>query len=175
MQEIWKDISNTNNNYQVSNLGRIRSKYNKYSHKIEENYNILKPYKTKKGYLLVDIKDLNKTKQIHRLVAQSFIPNPENKPQVNHIDGNKQNNNVSNLEWCTNKENIIHAIQNGMWETKLNKIRKPIIQYDLKGNYIKKWSSIFLAKKTLKIEHITEVCKGKRKSAGGYIWRYENE
>lgn len=100
--EIWKTIK-TNPNYQISNFGRIKSK--KQILKVSENL---------KGYPICRIDYKNKrTVVIHRLVAIYFIPNPENKPQVNHIDCNKKNNHYSNLEWCTNRENYDHARENG--------------------------------------------------------------
>lgn len=101
-REIWKDIQGYGGKYQVSNLGRVRS--------ILRN-KILIPKKTKKGYLRIRLYENNHCKNIviHRLVAFAFIPNPENKPQVNHKDGNKENNCVSNLEWCSCYENFWHA------------------------------------------------------------------
>jgi hypothetical protein len=175
MKEVWKDIKNTNSNYQVSNCGNIRSKYNKYTHKIEKEYKILKPFKNKKGYLMVDIKDLGKTMLVHRIVAETFIPNPDNLPQVNHKSGVKTDNRVCNLEYCTCSENIQHAIKNGLWKNKLKDIRKPIIQYDLNDNFLRQWESITKAQKDLKIFHISSVCKGTRKTAGGYKWSFKNE
>ena len=172
--EIWKSIPDTNDNYQVSNLGNVRSRHNKYTHKIDY-YKPLNPYKTKKGYLSVKIKEHRTSRPVHRLVAQAFIPNLENKPQVNHINGIKTDNRVENLEWCTNQENCIHAIKNGLWELKLNKRRKPVLQYDKDYTFIKKWKSIEEAQNTLKIEHIWEVCNGMRKTAGGYKWEFAND
>lgn len=120
-KEIWKDIKGYEGLYQVSNLGRIKSlqRYRISKSGTNQNVNekILKQScgKTNK-YLNVTLakNKKNKTFQIHRLAALNFIPNPNNYPQVNHKDGNKQNNCVDNLEWCTCKENINHAWKNGL-------------------------------------------------------------
>ena len=132
MEEIWKDIPNLNN-YQASNLGRIRS----VEHYIKSNFHnckmvkrkgkILKQYKD--NYYKIDINENGKTKKklVHRLVASTFIPNLENKPCVNHKDGNKLNNHISNLEWCTYSENTKHAYDNKLQNNKR----------DEKGRFIK--------------------------------------
>ena len=103
-KEIWKDIKGYEGLYQVSNLGRVKSLPRK-NHPKEEFRN-LSP--DSKGYLRVNLFKNNKgkTHKVHRLVAEAFIPNPNNYPQVNHKDENKANNNVDNLEWCTNKYNV---------------------------------------------------------------------
>ena len=100
--EIWKSIEETNGKYQVSSWGRIRN---------AETGKILKPYENKKGYLKVGLSvgRRSEKKRVNRLVATAFIENPNNLPQVNHKDGNKQNNSVSNLEWVTNEQNAEHA------------------------------------------------------------------
>ena len=112
MNEIWKDIEGYEGKYQVSNLGNVKSLNYKNSGK-EQNIALCNDAD---GYLLVNLRLNNKvkTKRVHRLVAQAFIPNPENKPQVNHIDGNKKNNKIENLEWCTCEENQRHAWDKGL-------------------------------------------------------------
>ena len=108
MKEEWKDIVGYEGLYQVSNLGRIKN--------IKKN-TIKSQRNTFKGYLQVGLSNKkDKTYRVHRLVAQAFIPNPENKPEVNHIDGDKKNDNVENLEWVTGKENIDHAIKTGVFK-----------------------------------------------------------
>ena len=101
--EIWKDIEGFKGRYQVSSWGRVRNAITKC---------IIKPYKNEKGYLKVGLTQNGKCLKfrVNRLVAQAFIPNPYNLPQVNHKDGNKANNSFTNLEWITNKDNTIHSI-----------------------------------------------------------------
>lgn len=114
--EIWRDIKNVDGFYQVSNLGRIKTldcfiveKNGKIKRKGQK---ILKQSFTSTGYLMVNLR--GKYFKVHRLVALAFLPNPENKPQINHIDGNPLNNRLENLEWATPKENIEHAINTGL-------------------------------------------------------------
>lgn len=100
MKEIWRTIFE-NERYEVSTYGRVRTLVGRY-----RNVSILKQ-SNKDGYLIVNLKH-NKKHRVHRLVAIAFIPNTENKPEVNHIDGNKKNNHIDNLEWCTRLENELH-------------------------------------------------------------------
>lgn len=106
--EIWKNIKNFRDLYQISNLGRVRRK---------DTLKVLTPLTLSKGYKGVRLYENEKqavTKKIHRLVAEYFLENPLNLPQVNHIDGNKSNNKVENLEWCSNDYNMNHALLHGL-------------------------------------------------------------
>jgi len=126
--EIWKDIEGWEDKYQVSNLGRIKSLARRFKRgdgltvNVEEK--ILKTMITKDGYERAKLNLMGGSKKysVHRLVANAFIPNLENKPQVNHIDGNKLNNKVENLEWCTAKENVNHITKLGT-HSRMHKVR----------------------------------------------------
>ena len=182
--EVFKDVLGYEGLYQISNYGRVKSleRKNIFYCGLRKQYlerpvkeKILSFNKSNNGYLQVCLTKNGKccTRTVHRLVAKAFIPNPENKPQVNHIDGNKQNNNVKNLEWCTAKENTGHAIKTGL---KKSYNKKKVKQYDLKGNFIKEWESItsFLKANNIDLNNsgITCCCKGRQKTSHGYIWKY---
>lgn len=154
MEEIWKDIRGYEGLYQVSNLGRIKSL--NYNNTKQEK--ILKGSQDKSGYRLAGLCKDGKVsaKRIHRLVAEAFIPKLENKTEVNHIDGNKKNNCINNLEWCDRKENMKHAAKNGLSGFKNGKDNinaKEILQYDLKENFIKMWHCIADIEKELGIRN----------------------
>ena len=187
--EIWKSIEGYKDKYLISNYGNIKSLIDN-NKKTREK--ILKQRIGNTGYMYINLwkNSKVKSKKIHRLVAEAFIPNPHNLPCVNHIDGNKLNNNIENLEWCTQSYNIKHAIENNLTNKELlfksgkknimygkhgaNNINsKKVLQYDLKNNFIKEWENIKEAQKTLNISHISDVCLGKRKTAGGYIWKHK--
>lgn len=172
MQEIWKDILNYEGYYQISNYGNIKSFHN------YRKGSILKP-RLKKGYYQIGLRKEGKRKwyAIHRLVAQAFIPNPNNLPQVNHKDENKLNNNVNNLEWCS-------VCYNNCYGSRLkrvsysNKLRKPVIKFDLNGNYIEKYLSITEAFRNSNVKSVSSIsacCNGKTKKTKGYIYKFESE
>ena len=162
--EIWKRCIG---NYEVSNLGNLRHISNK------KTLKLLKSGKSKYLGTVVKINGKPKRLIIHRLVAEAFIPNPDNLPYVNHKDGNKENNSVDNLEWITAKGNSQHAVKMGLINT-FTQGGKKCIQKDLKGNTINKFNSIADAARSIKGKDvcILRVCKSQRKTAYGYIWEY---
>ena len=175
--EIWKDISGYKGYYQVSNYGNIKRVVSKNRPK-ERLRKIL--YK-KNGYAVVmlSVKQKYRLCHIHRLVAIEFVENPDNKPQVNHIDLNKKNNSSSNLEWVTHAENMNHVNKIKKWSNNAksgaqNSRSRPIIQYSKSGEKIKVWVSITEASVSLNIGNgeICLSCQGRRKSAGGFCWQY---
>ncbi len=155
--------------YQVSNLGRIRN-----NSKFNYKGRMLKPFHDTHEYMQVRLYKDNKSKshKVHRLVAETFIPNPNNLPQINHIDENPKNNRADNLEWCTASYNINYGNRMKKYIEKRN---KKTLQYDLEGNFIKEWESIKSIAKELKISKsgISNCAKGKFKQFKGYIWKFK--
>lgn len=165
---MWKQIIYNNNkiNYFISTNGEVRSGYTN---------KILKPLLKKGGYyeccLYINTKKVYLC--IHRLVAQAFLPNPNNYKTVNHINGVKTDNNVKNLEWCSYQQNAIHA-----WKTGLNSsanVDKEVNQYTLSGKFIKSYKSCAEATRMTGINHIHCAAKGARKSAGGFLWKFTED
>lgn len=173
MKEIWKNIDGYKN-YKVSNLGRVKN--------IKKNI-ILAPILKSTGYIQFGISENGKAKcaLAHRLVAEAFIPNPDNKPQVNHIDGIKNNNIVTNLEWNTPSENSLHThntLGYKVWHKgntgKNTPTAKKVIQKTLDGKLVKVWDCASDAVREFGFDSgcITHTCKGSYKSHKGYKWEY---
>lgn len=162
---IWKTIEDFPL-YEISINGEVRHKVNKI---------IRKPYVGKRGYPIVTMYNNGKlyVRTIHRLIGKAFIPNPHNLPTINHIDGNKLNYSISNLEWCSYRDNIIHARRTGLHKSDGD---KPVSAYK-DGIKIASYKSISEASRQTGISRssIGFVARGipKYKTAGGYYWRYE--
>lgn len=168
MKEIWKDIKDYEGLYQISNFGRLR--------KVKNKIQIIKPTKCTNGYLEYALWKNGKRKVFlaHRLVAEYFIDNTNNFPEINHIDENIENNIVSNLEWVTSKYNANYGTRNIKCREANRKNFKRVIQYDLENNIIKQFECINDAAKSVNgdCSFISRVCKGKQKTAYGYIWKF---
>ena len=164
--EEFRDIPGYEGVYEVSNLGRVKN---------VETGRILKPGKITTGYLQVNLcKNGTRRKAlIHRLVAYAFLSNPKNLPQVNHKDEDKTNNTVDNLEWCDCQYNINYGTRN---ERLIEKMGKPVLQFDLQGNFIREWPGVRKVEEELGINNgnISMCCIGNRKTAGGYLWKFKN-
>ncbi len=179
-KEIWKDIvydGVTYEGYQVSNLGRVKSL--NYNHTGKSR--VLKCVPSTNGYLVVCLHNNMKTKnyKIHRLVAEAFLPNPDNKPEINHKSEDKLDNRVENLEWVWHKDNCNHGTRNKRIgeKNKNGKCSKKVIQYSLDGEFIKEWVSVREIQRQLGYSNgnISDCCRGIKKSAYGFKWEYEKE
>lgn len=179
--ETWKNIPNTNNLYQISKDGNIRSLGRGWDCGLGWNINIktknLKKTINDIGYETVNIKQDNKRrlKYVHRLIAEAFIPNPLNKPNINHKNGVKADNRIDNLEWCTQSENIIHSYRNGFQIPKgckgaLNPRSKKVlcVQNGVIYNSTGEAGERLMANSA----HIASVCRGERKTTSGYSFKY---
>lgn len=173
----WLNIKGFEN-YIINSKGEITRKEKK---KYAKKPVILKPTKKKCGYMVVTLRDENGKKHqlyVHRLVAQAFIPNPNNLPQVNHKDENKENNCVSNLEWCDNKYNNNYGTRLEKLKN-INPLKKSVIKCNLKGEVLNIYESIAEAVRDNNINRSNMVVclnnKLKRKTAGGFIWKYKEE
>ena len=183
--------------YEVSNKGQVkrldRDTIGKDGKKYHRKERILKASLEGSGYLKVHLFDnegREKTLKVHRLVAKAFISNPEDKSDVNHKDEVKTNNCVENLEWMTHKENMNYGTRTeravksiskdtykAIGEVTRKRLSKPVVQYSKDGELIQIWSSINEAGRQLGISHgnISLVVQGKRKTCGGFVWKYVEE
>jgi hypothetical protein len=175
MEEIWKDIQGFEGLYQVSNLGRVKSldccvKNGNGLRTVHGK--ILKPYKSSNGYLFVGLGRKKRHASVHRLVAKAFVNNHHNMPDVNHKDENKSNNIYTNLEWCNHSYNALY----GTCQERLRKFKNVPVYMIEKGTnkIINRFDSMKIAmvKTGILKESISMACRGRCKTAGGYIWRY---
>lgn len=179
MKEVWKDIAGYEGLYEVSNLGRVRSldryvPHRTFGKKFCKGH-VMATHINNAGYVTVNLCKHNRytSYDIHRLVAIAFMENPEGLPEVNHIDENKQNNCIENLEWVTKQQNESHGTKR---MRSSEKIKRRIVQYNTDGQIIKEWESPTDAELSIsgKITGAISHCaKGKTKTAYGYIWRYK--
>lgn len=188
--EIWKDVKDYKWLYEVSNLGKVKSM--NYNHTWKEQ--VLKSWMSIHWYEIVSLctKGKSKTCTVHRLVWIEFIPNPENKPQINHINWRKTDNRVENLEWVTRSENVKHAYttwlkkstDNNVFVTnnpnkwrfwKNSKHSRIVYQYSIDLKFIKKWESIMDIQRELWMfnQNIIACCRWRAKTAWWYKWSYQ--
>jgi hypothetical protein len=190
--EIWKDIPNYEGLYQVSNLGRVKSLKRKVNSPLRNNISvvrrerILKQTITLQGYNTCSLRKDNEPKLFftHRLVALSFLSNVNHYPIINHIDSNPLNNNVDNLEWCTQSHNIKHAYDTGrkkapifLYEKqygKENQAARQVRQFTLSGDFVKDWDCVTYIQNELGFNrpNICKCCRGKIPTAYGFKWSY---
>lgn len=167
VEETWIPIQGFETSYLVSNLGNIWS--------LRRN-KALRIRKSTRGYGLVNLSKggVMKTHRVHRLVATHFLPNPLSLPEINHLNENKLDNRVENLEWCTRSHNVNYGHRT---EKQKMKVSIPVVQFSLSGDRIAVYPSVIQAARELKLSHssISECCRGKRKTLGGYKWKYKQE
>ncbi len=167
--ETWKEIPFAKGEYLVSNIGRVKT---------AKTGRVLRPAIDARGYERVCLFKVHRDRRykVHRLVAITFIPNPDGKEQVNHKDGNKRNNSVDNLEWMTNSENMQHSIEHGLHDG-LQRFRdsrkKRVIATHIDSGESIVFDSILAAKNAIGSCHIPEVLNGVRHQTKGYTFRYE--
>lgn len=176
MEKLVKDYPA----YKITKNGKVLTCFKNKTSIITNEYRELKQiYDKSCGYMIVTLcKGKNtgrQNKRVHRLLAEAFLPNPNNYPHINHIDGNKLNNSLDNLEWCTSKHNTNHSIIMGFHNPKLQKSNKAVIQLDMNDNFVNEYISLHQVTELTGIcwQNVYKVCNGLRKSAGGFRWKYK--
>lgn len=172
MSEIWKDIKGYEGLYQVSNLGNIKSFKKSKKFKCPQEF-ILKSSISNNGYIQVVLYG-NRTRKkflVHRLVAEAFIPNPKNYPQINHKDENRSNNSSDNLEWCTAKYNNDYGTAKLRQSISKGKCVEQLLPT---GEFIARYASIYVASLITGVPRrsIKDCCQGKSKTGNNFIWKY---
>ena len=182
MEEVWKDVVDYEGLYQVSNLGRVKGCERIVKHFRGGNRILKEKFRSlsndKDGYKFLDLYKNGKGQimRVHRLVSMAFIKNPENKSQVNHINGIKYDNNIDNLEWSTSHENMQHAFRTGLQKPNINN-EKSVFMYSKDTNeLVCSFVSIAKASKHIncKTSDICNVLKNRQKSVKGYYFQYKN-
>ena len=183
--EVWRDVVGYEGHYKVSSLGRVysvpREHISKSGHRHVCEGGIMMPAVIRKGYLRVglSLRDKQKGHLVHRLVAEAFIPNPNNYPQINHKNSVKDDNRVENLEWCTNSYNYHYGDR---IKTFTKSYGVPVVQYTKDGQFVREYEYASLAARDTGIDvHNILACarrynpKRPVKSAGGFVWRVKGE
>lgn len=182
--EVWKPIIGYEDKYMISNFGRVKSLPTYENNQYSMCEKILKPIEYSNGYCVVSLR--KKRYLVHRLVATHFLLPIKDKLQINHIDGNKTNNRVDNLEWVNASENLKHAYKMGLKYPSIkqkramglvNRNKRKKVNMLLNGVSLKIFNSITEAEQYLKVNrsHISDVCKGKRRKTLGFEWEYVGE
>ena len=166
-EETWLPIRGFEDSYLISDLGNIWSL---------RRHRLLRVRKSTRGYGQVNLCKEGRmvTQRVHRLVASHFLPNPLSLPEINHLNENKLDNRVENLEWCDRSRNVNFGERT---EKQKAKVSIPVVQFSISGDQIAAYPSIRQAARELKLNRhaISECCRGKRKTLGGYKWKYKQE
>lgn len=182
--EEWRPVKGYEGYYEVSSLGRVAN----LNYKKRGNRRLKVPRQFRNGYYYVDLYKDGKAQRftVHRLVAMTFIPNPNNLPEVDHIDTDRTNNMVDNLRWVTNRDNHLNIITrmrcsaawSQMWKDgKMDGNKKCVVQLTREGNFIREWESASKAAEFIGAPPVgvIRVCLGKRKHCRGYKWLYKED